>query len=398
MEIFSFRDKQREELLKQQCLVDTLKSTDFSIFKEGLEARKLLLDEPAGQATFAVILALFTLLSQVVQFCVTSYYQVTSRTDTQWRAAVATVSLQPGPKAYVGALNMQTFYEDKSRARDALRMVAASLPMIDNENAFDQVFSDLRVAKTNKDSNLGLEVGRALNLEYDGTLDDLEKVCDINRDHLKGSHKFEIIASLAIVSEGCDDVSDQVKRAIHLREWEIDTVTVQISGDIRNQRAASGAVDQFGKPGAPSVLDMSSVIFRRDNNNEVDLTHSNLQRANLKNSYLAHVDFTGAWLDDSDLTDADLRFAALKEARVAGAELRGADLGCATLGGSMGEWKGAKLGGIEAASIEILDGLKSKYSTAWPIGFGLTQAEVERLETDARQRSTTECKILATPK
>jgi uncharacterized protein YjbI with pentapeptide repeats len=94
---------------------------------------------------------------------------------------------------------------------------------------------------------------------------------------------------------------------------------------------------------------------------------------------MAHIDLSGRALANADLRDADLRFATLTETVLAGAQLSAVDLGCAAFSGSLGDWKGANLRGVNALSREIRDGLLAKYGPGWPAIVGLTTDDALRI-------------------
>jgi Pentapeptide repeats (8 copies) len=374
----SAENTERAALLNNAALEKALKSSDLTEFKAALEARKLLEVEPGSQLNFAVVLALLTLLFQAIQFAATTVLQIRAREDSQWRTAIGTVSLQQGPKALAGALNVQTFYGSNRYGEDARRMVAASLPMIDNPDGFDQVFFDLLRARGEDDQNLIFEIPRAIGHDYDSLFDKVSDYCNVKPLGVEAPGEFEIVLSAGIKSQACDDVPFAIKSSVMLREWEIDSTTSALAGKLRQERPMRKGFASWFTSAGSFAPNLSMLVLRLDDKAVVNLRDTNLKDANFTGAYMAHVDLSKSSLAGADLRNADMRFGELGGAQFTGAKLAGADLGCAKSTGGSGSWERSDLKGIRALSHGVLEALQSKYAGDLS-SLGLTAAETLRM-------------------
>jgi hypothetical protein len=121
---------------------------------------------------------------------------------------------------------------------------------------------------------------------------------------------------------------------------------------------------------SPDIQAILTVIGRRDSRTELagsemlDLSNTNLAKADLFEAYLAFADLIGA-----NLSGADLRGAVLSSTFLNGADLRGADLRGAVL-------SGADLSGAFLNGVDLRGAVLSGENYGFPDAFGLTQEQL----------------------
>lgn len=88
----------------------------------------------------AVLLALVTLIFQILQFGWTASENRKAYKERAWRDAVSSLSFQGGEKSVGSVLNVETFFKSPEHSQDAKALVAGVLPSIKNDEAFDNAF------------------------------------------------------------------------------------------------------------------------------------------------------------------------------------------------------------------------------------------------------------------
>jgi Pentapeptide repeats (8 copies) len=333
-----------DDILKNAELKRAASSSDLEEIKIAAEIQERLAPQPKNSANIALIIALGTLAFQVFQFGLSTWFQVRSQEDTQWRTAVQTISRQKGEESLKGALNVETFYGTRYRV-GALKLVAASLPYFTDANGFDQVFVNLRDNLRPEDEMLMYEVNRAVRSNYSDDFAATIKLYPSSKNEI-GEGRLPQLFGI-VLSESIDNAkktldgkaapdsyrSDSLETDVKVHQWEIDSLTGYIVGYWRshgrdlsiagtpNKCRTSSAVVSYG-----TGPDLSSTIFRPDKGKPLDMTYLNLSGFNLSESYLGNANLSWSSLRNTNLSGSDLSHATLSGADLRGANLDQADL------------------------------------------------------------------------
>lgn len=301
------------------------------------------------QAT--IVLALITLLFQILQFGYTARETRKYDEEKQWKDTVKDVHLDDEAKTISSALSLETFFNSKEHSAEARTMVAVLLPYLRNHDAFDHVF----IALLNKDGWNGpycltCTVTKSVDLEY-ANLADLKYGGSHVQFALQGRYREQL--SEELINDSWPKDQD-IKEAQDL-EWQIDTLTRGLVDFWRRHGTKPPTA------GSDYTADLQTIILRQDGDSVVDLQGLDFSRAYFKNAYLRNVRFSNGNLTGAILIDADLGSASLDGVRLDGAKVDGANFdGVTSFGNS--SWNEVQWWNAAAISAPLCDYLKRRFN------------------------------------
>ena len=367
---------------RSQVLVRATQSDDVETIRTALQAVRLIdsIEDESGNrakpesrwskfikwagersALLAVIITAVTLLAQILQFGLTGCSQRRSNEESQWRAAVRTVSFSDAGNPLAGALNAETFY-DSSRYGDRARaLVAASLPYVQESSAFDTILFNLE--RHLRPGDEGYLYGVAKGLA--GRERELYRIApsmgieSLTHPDSCPSEMSEILASCfrkkisEVVVDATSFTDDRRKKAdmwsakAKVLDWEIDSATNGIV-DYWNAHlhiSTNGMSPASGPLGGRTPdKDFRGLVLRFDNDsfseplltghdgNAIELKDVDLSLSYMNNSYLSHLrlmggtTLRGANLSGADLSWSDFGSADMTSTNLDGARIEHADL------------------------------------------------------------------------
>ena len=331
-----------DRILENEAVQQAAMSNDLAAIKTAAEIQASVTPARTDRMHIALIVALGTLVFQIIQFGWSTWLQVRSQEDAQWRAAVQTVSLEKGDKALYGALNVETFYHSSRYRSEALSLVASSLPYFTNADSFDQVFFTLKGNVSANNEGLLYAVNRNIGVSYGKDFQNIALACPSFGQKIYGTDRQdqilvrldavfdERVESLrddevvtAIMQPSCAKGTDSLSHDLWLRTFEFDSMAGYIieywrghGRDIKSKPLSRQSLQIHAVPGPGTDLDLSKTIFRLDKNSVLDMTY-----LDLSGFY-----FTDAYLGRADLSHSSLRYANLAQTDLSGATLTGTDM------------------------------------------------------------------------
>jgi hypothetical protein len=340
------------QILESEAVQQAALSNDLAVIKTAAEIQASVTPARTDRMHIAIIVALGTLVFQIIQFGWSTWLQVRSQEDAQWRAAVQTVSLEKGNKALYGALNVETFYQSSRYRPEALSLVASSLPFFTNSDAFDEVLLTLIGSLSADSEGLLYAINRNIGVSYGEDFQNLALTCPSFGRKIYGTDRQdqilvrfdaifdERVESLrddevvtAIMPPSCAKGTGSLNQDIWLRTYEFDSMAGYIieywrdhGRDLRSTPLPQQSLPSHAVPGPGTGPDLSHTIFRLDKNAVLDMTYLDLSSFNFTGAYLGRADLSHSSLRNANLAQTDLSGALLTGTEMRGANIDQADM------------------------------------------------------------------------
>ncbi|RSL15753.1 pentapeptide repeat protein [Edaphobacter aggregans] len=284
------------------------------------------------QAT--IVLALITLMFQIVQFGYTARQGRLADESKQWKDAVKEVSFDGDSKAVGGAMVLETFFSSDLHSGEAKTLVAVTLPFIKDVNAFDHLFEQLRRRDGWADPCcLIYSVAQSISLSHRELAKSIYKDAKLPIPS-QGLFRINLSSEIEKLTPEASLKIEEARR----REWQIDTVT---QGLLDFWRENGTRPPQADSADPPYSADLRTLILRLDEDAVVNLSGKNFTHVYFKGAYLHNVNFSDSDLSGGNLSDVDMGSAQLRGTRLDGVVVHGADFDNVTdVEGS--SWKGVR--------------------------------------------------------
>ena len=283
-----------------------------------LSRKRVFLERILSATQTTIVIGLITLISQIIQFGYTASENRKAEENKEWNQAVNAVSFDGDAKAVSGDLALETFFQSKNHAEDAGAMIAATLPFVKNENAFDHLLYVL----TQQQSPYAVTVQSFTIEKKLSTLYKAEAASLVTTDGRTTPMQNGYFRTEISSQPGAD-----VAKTRRL-EWEIDTVTshLLIIWNTHGTHIPQHERSLHGDTAKDDHPDLTDAILRLDDDAMVHMAGGDFNRYIFHGAYLHHADLSGAQLLGADLVGADLGKATLVNAHLDGADVTGANL------------------------------------------------------------------------
>src|ERR1700730_525036 len=238
----------------------------------------------------------FTAATQAEQFQKTAEFQRDTNEDSQWKDALGKVSFKDSESALVGAFGMEGFGRNKRYQEQARSIAAASLPLVRNVAAFDQIVAVIENDSTNQNQSDLIEISEMVSFAQRARHGIVHAAAG------KGS-RLPSFLEYDILSIDMDPtvMARMDPQGTKVAAWELDTVSHHLRTLWNNPQHKA----------EPSEQNLAAVVLENDdfsglNFSQADLSAAVLYRASFKNSTFRAANFKNVLVQDVLLDDADL--------------------------------------------------------------------------------------------